>query len=211
MPMPLSRPHPWAIACLLACLSMAASAQERDRWTLHARDDVPLQVIEYGPGENGRAPVVVLHGGPGGEHSALLPLVMPLAASERLVLFDQRGSLRSPAPPDAIEFDAMVEDIERLRAQLRAPRIALLAHSMGSLLAYAYAERYPRHVERLLLVAPMFPLPPGDAGGAPGLYTALRLPAPDEAEARAAQERKQARAGGGGGGARPHGPVQRAA
>lgn len=174
-------------ALLIALLyfpAVAGAPAERERWTLHVADGIDLQVVELGHADAGKPPIVVLHGGPGGSFEALLPLVAPLAARERIVLFDQRGSLHSPAPPEAIGFDAMVEDIERLRAQLDAPRIVLLSHSMGSLLAYAYAKAHPQQVERMVLVAPQFPLP------AVSLRRTLGFPAPD---AGAAQQRNQQR------------------
>lgn len=177
-------------ALLIALLSFPAVAgapAERERWTLHVADGIDLQVVELGRADAGKPPVVVLHGGPGGSFEALLPLVAPLVTQQRIVLFDQRGSLHSPAPPEAIGFEAMVEDIERLRVQLDAPRIVLLSHSMGSLLAYAYAKAHPQRIERMILVAPQFPL------SAASLHQALGLPAPDAGAARAAQQRNQQR------------------
>ena len=182
------RPFAALLVALLCVPAVAGIPLERERWALHAGAGIDLQVVELGPADAGRPPVIVLHGGPGGSFESLLPLVAPLAAREHIVLFDQRGSLHSPAPLDAIGFDAMVEDIERLRVQLDAPRVTLLAHSMGSLLAYAYATTHPQRVERMLLVAPQFPLP------ATSLHRATGLPAPAPDVASLAQQRRQQRA-----------------
>ena len=53
--------------------------------------------VESKPGNT----VIALHGGWGAEHSYLVPAIKPLASEYRFVLYDQRGSLRSPATPPA--------------------------------------------------------------------------------------------------------------
>lgn len=187
----------WAASWLLLLATPFAHARDAstavpaDQWTLHTQDGQQLQVIEFGREQAARAPVVVLHGGPGGEYGALLELVRPLADNEHVVLFDQRGSLRSPVPKDAIGFDAMVEDIETLRSQLGAERVVLLAHSMGSLLAYAYAQRHSGHVERLILVGPMLPASSAVGTEVATVYDVLGLHAPDPAAQQATQQRRQ--------------------
>lgn len=180
------------VLLLLACLpAHADKCVPQDLWTLHTNDGIGLQVVELGQARVGQAPVIVLHGGPGGDLAGLLDLVQPLASEQQIVLFDQRGSLRSPAPADAIGFDAMVEDIEALRSDLGADRVVLLAHSMGSLLAYGYAQKHPDRVEKLLLVAPMWPASGANAVGAADIYRVLQLPEPSASAQQATQKRKQ--------------------
>jgi proline iminopeptidase len=113
--------------------------------------DPQLYVREFG---TGTAPIVVLHGGWGGEHSGLLTALGGAAQRHRFVLYDQRGSLRSPSPEGLITFERHVEDLERLRQELRVDRLRLVAHSMGAVLASAYAARYPSRIEQLVLIAP---------------------------------------------------------
>src|SRR5207248_468751 len=77
----------------------------------------------------------------------------------RVVYYDQRGSLRSPAPLKAISVAAHVADLETLRAELGVDRIHLVGHSMGTALALCYLAAHPDRVGRLVLVAPVNPGP----------------------------------------------------
>ena len=101
--------------------------------------------------------VLVLHGGFGAEHSYLLDMVEPLADEFHFVLFDQRGSLRSPAPDSLISFQHLIKDIEWIRQELEVDKLTLLGHSMGTRLAMAYADAYPNRVKNLVLVSAVDP------------------------------------------------------
>jgi len=104
----------------------------------------------------GRGPVlVVLHGGPGASHEYLLPWLLPLARTHRLVFLDQRGSGKSEKldDPRGYTVEAMVEDLEAVRRALQLGRIDLLGHSCGGVLAQAYALRYPQQVKHLVLAS----------------------------------------------------------
>lgn len=48
-----------------------------------------------------------------------------------------------------------VESLESWRKQHDLPKIILAGHSMGGYLSVAYAEKYPQHVERLILLSPV--------------------------------------------------------
>jgi len=48
-----------------------------------------------------------------------------------------------------------VESLESWRQHHDLPKLTLAGHSMGGYLSVAYAERYPQHVERLILISPV--------------------------------------------------------
>jgi len=48
-----------------------------------------------------------------------------------------------------------VESLESWRQQHNLPKLTLAGHSMGGYLSVAYAEKYPQHVERLILLSPV--------------------------------------------------------
>lgn len=98
-------------------------------------------------------PLLLLHGGPGADHSDFLPYLEPLARNCRLVLVDERGSGRSErlADPRGYTLENMVRDLERLRTHLRLEQWVVLGHSFGGILAQAYAVRHPRRVAGLIL------------------------------------------------------------
>ena len=127
------------------------------QWYLFTDDEVRLYLLQTG---NLKAPaktVLVLHGGFGAEHSYLLPAIALLDQANRYVLYDQRGSLRSPTSSEKISLASMVEDIERIRIELNQEKLVLLAHSMGSALTYAYVGKYPERVDHAVLIGPTFP------------------------------------------------------
>lgn len=114
-------------------------------------NDPQLYVCEFGTGAD---TVVMLHGGWGGDHSGLLTAVANLGHQFHFICYDQRGSLRSPFPDSLITFNEHIEDVERLRKELNIDKLNLVGHSMGAVLASAYATRYPQHIRRLVLLSP---------------------------------------------------------
>ena len=98
-------------------------------------------------------PLLLLHGGPGADHSDFLPALQPMARHCRLVLIDERGSGRSERlkDPKGYTLNHMVKDIERVRKHLQVRRFVVLGHSFGGILAQAYATRHPSRVLGLVL------------------------------------------------------------
>jgi proline iminopeptidase len=98
-------------------------------------------------------PLVALHGGPGASHDYLLPYLLPLARTNRLILIDERGSGRSEKLEDPAGYtvENMVEDVEAVRVALGLGKINLLGHSYGGVLAQAYALKYQEHLSHIIL------------------------------------------------------------
>ncbi|MBI2345977.1 MAG: alpha/beta hydrolase [Deltaproteobacteria bacterium] len=104
--------------------------------------------------------IVCLHGGFGLDHSYFCPYLDDLARDHLLVLVDLRGHGRSdPLARNAFRIDAIVEDLEAIRGQLRQPHWTVLGHSGGGLIAAQYAATHPALVSHLCLVGsfPRFP------------------------------------------------------
>ena len=104
-------------------------------------------------------PAILLHGGPGSGCSVNQRRLFD-PERYRIVLFDQRGCGRSlplASEPDAVlsanTTQHLLEDIERLRILHGADRWTMLGLSWGTTLGLAYAQRWPRHVERLVLAS----------------------------------------------------------
>jgi proline iminopeptidase len=97
-------------------------------------------------------PVVFLHGGPGGGGDTNARRFFD-PATQRVVLFDQRGSGRSRplASLVANTTSHLVADIERLRRHVGIERWLVFGGSWGSALALAYAEAHPEAVTGLVL------------------------------------------------------------
>jgi len=71
-------------------------------------------------------PLMVVHGGPGASHDYLLPHLLPLMRTNKIIFIDERGSGRSSKIEDAKQYTVanMVEDIESVRQALGLARSA---------------------------------------------------------------------------------------
>jgi proline iminopeptidase len=100
-----------------------------------------------------RPAAMLIHGGPGSDHSGFKPSFSPLAARMQLVYFDHRGQGRSAAgDPATYTLDENVEDMEALRRHLGFGPIVSIGTSYGGMVAMAHAARYPDAVSHLILI-----------------------------------------------------------
>lgn len=107
------------------------------------------------------APVVYLAGGPGGNSYPFERVGGPQLESDNLIVYyDQRGTGRSERPSSGdYAIATLVEDIEALRQHLGVPRLSLMAHSFGAILALEYAAKYPLNVEAAVVAGPLWNAP----------------------------------------------------
>ncbi len=99
-------------------------------------------------------PVVVVHGGPGLDHTYLLPQLARLGRGFQLIFYDQRAAGKSPAKVDtnSMTMETFVEDLDGVRKAYGLERMNLLAHSWGGLVAMFYAIRHPDRLQSLILL-----------------------------------------------------------
>jgi proline iminopeptidase len=96
----------------------------------------------------------LLHGGPGGDHLRFKQHSLELQESAQLVFIDHRGCGRSKKSKQKdYTLENNIEDIEALRKHLGLEKICILGGSYGGVVAQGYAIRYPKNVEKLILVA----------------------------------------------------------
>jgi proline iminopeptidase len=118
-------------------------------------NDTELFYVEVGEG----VPCLVMHGGLGGDHTALHPWLDPLGDVMHLVYYDHRGNGRSGRPPaETLTFEQFCSDADALREHLDFEKVAVLGYSFGGFIALEYALRYPEHLSHLILLdtAPTF-------------------------------------------------------
>jgi proline iminopeptidase len=85
-------------------------------------------------------PLVVLHGGPGLDHTEMHPWLDPLGEAFRLIYVDLRGQGRSErVDPQTLSLPRFAADVSGLAAALGLSRYAVLGHSFGSFVALAHA------------------------------------------------------------------------
>ena len=110
-------------------------------------------LVPDGPVMRERPVAMVIHGGPGGDHSGFKPSFSALAQRMQLVYFDHRGQGRSaPADPATYTLDENVEDMEALRRHLGLGPVVSIGTSYGGMVAMAHAARYPDAVSHLILI-----------------------------------------------------------
>ncbi len=97
-------------------------------------------------------PLVLMHGGPGLDHTSLLPL-QPLANQFTLIFYDHRCNGRSEgAPVSSMTLENLTADADALRQALGFDKWAVLGHSFGGNVALEYVLRYPQSVSHLILM-----------------------------------------------------------
>jgi len=102
--------------------------------------DTELYVKRRGSGY----PIIVLHGGPGGDHVQFEGYLDPLSSDFALHLVDQRSQGRSSAtPPETWTARQMAADVVSLARRLGLHEYAVLGHSFGGIVALEHAVRWP--------------------------------------------------------------------
>jgi proline iminopeptidase len=157
----MTRLKPGLLWIVLLMLVSLASAKEPKTDTLLPNNVFPLQegfvdahgVLIYYKIVGRGQPLMIVHGGPGASHDYLLPHLLPLARTHKLIFIDERGSGRSQRLEDSSQYtvENMVEDVEDVRQALGLGRISLMGHSYGGVLAQAYALKYQKNLTHLIL------------------------------------------------------------
>lgn len=97
-------------------------------------------------------PLVLMHGGPGLDHTTLLPL-QPLADQFTLIFYDHRCNGRSTgAEVSSMTWENLTADADALRQTLGFDKWAVLGQSFGGNVALEYALRYPQRLSQLVLM-----------------------------------------------------------
>jgi proline iminopeptidase len=101
-------------------------------------DGYRLFVVEVGGGDG--VPLIVLHGGPGLDHTHLRPSLDPLGDERRVLYVDERGQGRSErADPGTLSLEVFARDVDLLAEALELGRFALLGHSFGAIISTWHA------------------------------------------------------------------------
>jgi proline iminopeptidase len=100
-------------------------------------------------------PLVLISGGPGAAHY-LYPYFSALADRYRVIYLDSYGSGKSDraTTPSGYTFMRHVDEIEGFRQALGLGPINLLGHSYGSMVVQAFAAKYPKSLQRLVIACP---------------------------------------------------------
>jgi proline iminopeptidase len=96
--------------------------------------------------------LILLHGGPGYDHSSFKPIFSQLADVAQIVYVDHRGHGRSDRrPPEEWTLDTFADDVVRLCDALGIVKPIVLGQSFGGFVAQRYLARHPAHPAKVVL------------------------------------------------------------
>lgn len=155
----LLRPIRRAATALLMLAAMHAGtavAAGSDSIQSHSADvnGVTLHYLEAGKGTG--TPVVLLHGYAQTSHM-WRPLMRQLADRHVVIAPDLRGAGTSSKPASGYEKKNLAQDIHALVKARGYPKVKIVGHDIGLMVAYAYAVQYPDEVESIVLMDAFLP------------------------------------------------------
>ena len=111
-----------------------------------------LGLVPDGRSLREKATLVLIHGGPGFDHTAFRPFFSRLADLCQIVYFDLRGHGRSdPRPAEEWVLDVFADDVVRLCDALGVVKPIVLGQSFGGFVAQRYLARHPAHPRKVVL------------------------------------------------------------
>lgn len=111
-------------------------------------------LVADGPLMREKPTLILLHGGPGADHSLYKPGFSALGDLVQIVYYDHRGCGRSEdGPPESWTLAQWADDLKALCDALGIDRPIVLGTSFGGFVAQAYATRHPGHLGKLILIA----------------------------------------------------------
>jgi pimeloyl-ACP methyl ester carboxylesterase len=110
------------------------------------------KLVADGPALRERPTLLLLHGGPGFDHSTYKPAFASLADVAQVVYLDHRGQGRSDkSEPAAWTLPQWADDVRGFCDALGIERPVVMGNSFGGMVAMAYAARHPDHPGKLVL------------------------------------------------------------
>ena len=98
--------------------------------------------------------LLLLHGGPGFDHSVFKPDLSGLADITQIVYLDHRGNGRSDrSRPENLNLEQWGDDVRAFCDLLEIECPIVLGESFGGMVAMAYASRHPDHPGKLILAS----------------------------------------------------------
>ena len=117
--------------------------------------------IWYGiMGEGDEAPLLCLHGGPGGTSKSYYNL-SEISKERPVILFDQLGSGRSDHHQDTalLKVEMFVEQVKAIKTELELNEFYLVGSSWGAALALEYYTHHPEGIKGIIFNSPYFSTP----------------------------------------------------
>ena len=128
----------------------------------HAQE-IKIDAVTMHVRVGGHGPAVVLIHGFGDTGDMWAPLAAELARDHTVVAPDLRGMGLSSHPATGYDKRTQAADIRAVLTHLNIDHSVVIGHDIGTMVAYAYAARYPDKTDRLVVMdAPVPGIPPWD-------------------------------------------------
>jgi pimeloyl-ACP methyl ester carboxylesterase len=112
------------------------------------------RLVPDGPAMREKPTLLLLHGGPGFDHSIYRPAYSALADIAQVIFLDHRGNGRSEdGPSEAWNLAQWGDDVRAFCDVLGIVNPIVLGASFGGMVALAYATRHPAHPSKLVLIS----------------------------------------------------------
>jgi 3-oxoadipate enol-lactonase len=121
----------------------------------------------------GKGEALFLIHGIGASHATWDRIVHNLKSDFRCISYDLRGHGVSPMPDGPFDLDALVSDLEALRARLGIEKAHFAGHSLGGMIGPAYARRFPQRVLSLGLLSTAAARTEDDSAKVNGVVSAM--------------------------------------
>jgi len=145
------------LLAMLFCLNFQAYTQpdenifEKFEPNFIKIDGYKINVETHGKGE----PMFFFAGGPGNSHDYMEGNFGHYYKTHQVVFIDMLGRGLSDDAKDANEY-SIANDVhiaEQVRKKLKLGKITVVGHSYGTVVAQAYAIKYPQQVNKMVLIA----------------------------------------------------------
>jgi proline iminopeptidase len=112
------------------------------------------KLVPDGPAMREKPTLLLLHGGPGFDHSIYKPAYAALADIAQIIYLDHRGNGRSDdGARESWNLAQWGDDVRAFCDALGVVDPIVLGASFGGMVALAYATRHPDHPSRLVLIS----------------------------------------------------------
>ncbi|MDN3222174.1 alpha/beta fold hydrolase [Pseudomonas nunensis] len=139
-------------ASLLLALSLPALADVTPFPAAFLTKDIPVEGVTMHVRVGGKGPAVVLLHGFGDTGDMWAPLAADLAKDHTVVVPDLRGMGLSSIPDSGFDKKTQAGDIRGVLAALGIEHAVIVGHDIGTMVAFAYAARYPQLTDRLVVM-----------------------------------------------------------
>jgi pimeloyl-ACP methyl ester carboxylesterase len=119
-------------------------------------------VVDYNFSQSGEGPGLFLIHGIGAAQDAWRFILPKLSEYFTVITYDLRGHGKSPLTKNKFTLNDLVLDLERIREKTKIEKAHFIGHSLGGMIAPAYAKKFPDKVTSLGLLSTVAARSPED-------------------------------------------------